>query len=289
MAKKGKVVDLDASVAALNDAGAIIDSVSFKKLTGMNGAVRHSGDDRSGDGDGDDEVITFNTNALNPEFSRFVIVINSFTLVPLSQTRSAYVRVSSPYKGTVAFFRINSFTNNTGLLLGQLWRTSEGWFFSSGKESGPGRTITESMSWVIPHATGSHGAKAISPQPNAFVDNTAQHYGAPPTPPGVQGYTGPQPGQTPPLQGYGVPPSAAGYTSPQGYAQGYGQPYGTAPAGQGYYAPQVHGYYSPPQGNYAPSLQGYAQQGAQQQYHAPPPGAPQGYYGDPQGYPGARQ
>merc|ERR1712039_388114 len=49
-----KPVDLNASIVGLSANGTLVDLVWFKKLRGFDGAVVHSGDNTSGEGDGDD-------------------------------------------------------------------------------------------------------------------------------------------------------------------------------------------------------------------------------------------
>lgn len=54
---RGKDIDLDASVIAYGPQRNHIDSCYFGKLSILNGAIKHSGDNLTGEGGGDDEVI----------------------------------------------------------------------------------------------------------------------------------------------------------------------------------------------------------------------------------------
>ncbi len=56
-AYRGKDIDLDASVIAYGPQRNHIDSCYFGKLSILNGAIKHSGDNLTGEGGGDDEVI----------------------------------------------------------------------------------------------------------------------------------------------------------------------------------------------------------------------------------------
>lgn len=49
--------DVDGSVALFDAKHQVVDTVWWKQLRSSNGAVKHSGDDRTGEGGGDDEVI----------------------------------------------------------------------------------------------------------------------------------------------------------------------------------------------------------------------------------------
>eukprot|EP00917_Polyrhabdina_sp_WS-2016_P030019 GHVP01063997.1.p1 GENE.GHVP01063997.1~~GHVP01063997.1.p1 ORF type:complete len:186 (+),score=26.65 GHVP01063997.1:253-810(+) len=59
-------LDLDVSCVIFDKDSNIIDVVYFNKLQALNGYVRHSGDNRNGEGDGDDEVMSdfLNSEAL---------------------------------------------------------------------------------------------------------------------------------------------------------------------------------------------------------------------------------
>lgn len=64
-----KSVDVDVSVFGLNDQGRGMEShlVFFNQTASSDGAVKHSGDNRTGEGDGPDESITANLAAISPE------------------------------------------------------------------------------------------------------------------------------------------------------------------------------------------------------------------------------
>ena len=53
----GNAIDLDASCILLNSDLQKIDLVWFRQLKSNDGSIKHSGDNRTGDGDGDDETI----------------------------------------------------------------------------------------------------------------------------------------------------------------------------------------------------------------------------------------
>src|SRR3546814_13316649 len=51
-------IDLDASCLAFDGAGNLVETVWFQKLISSDGSIRHSGDNLTGEGDGDDETIS---------------------------------------------------------------------------------------------------------------------------------------------------------------------------------------------------------------------------------------
>ena len=82
MGSSKEAVDLDASVLIYDDNKNLIDKVYFGHLTSNDGAIRHSGDDLTGDADGDDgldnEIIKVQFNLLNPKVTNLVFILNSY-------------------------------------------------------------------------------------------------------------------------------------------------------------------------------------------------------------------
>ncbi len=71
--------------------------VYFRNLTSADGAITHSGDNLTGDGDGDDERITVDTSKLNSQIDEIILGVAIFNAAALGQTfglvRGAYVRI----------------------------------------------------------------------------------------------------------------------------------------------------------------------------------------------------
>ena len=76
---KEKSVDLDASALLFDANGALVDQVWFSQLASKDGAVQHTGDNRTGAGDGDDESIRVALTGVNPAVKTLVFVVNSYT------------------------------------------------------------------------------------------------------------------------------------------------------------------------------------------------------------------
>src|SRR4051794_13029959 len=78
-ARRGKSVDLDASVIAYDANRQKIDACYFGKLMILGGVVQHSGDNLTGEGAGDDEAITVHLGDLPPQVTGLVFTVNSFS------------------------------------------------------------------------------------------------------------------------------------------------------------------------------------------------------------------
>jgi tellurium resistance protein TerD len=74
----GQSPDADASVFMLDNSGKMPSEryfVFFNNLISEDGAVIHSGDNRTGDGEGDDEEISINLTSVSPNVVQLLIVI----------------------------------------------------------------------------------------------------------------------------------------------------------------------------------------------------------------------
>ena len=89
----GGAIDLDASAVQYNAAGDVLDIVSFGKLRSSDGCVRHSGDNLTGEGDGDDERIFVDLQNLPQRVTDIIFVVNAYNNDPLRLVQNAYVRV----------------------------------------------------------------------------------------------------------------------------------------------------------------------------------------------------
>jgi len=109
---KKQQVDLDASVVCLDQPGNIVDKIWYRNLRGLGGAIVHKGDNRTGEGDGDDEEVFFRLDQVPPHVVALVVLIDSYTKVPLTKVKSAYCRVRDTTTGqTFAFYRMSKMTD----------------------------------------------------------------------------------------------------------------------------------------------------------------------------------
>jgi len=141
----GVSMDLDASVIAFNAQMAQVDLVYYGKLIGCGGAVRHSGDNRTGAGEGDDEVITLSLPNVPPNITRLVCVVNSYSNVSLSHAKSAYVRIFNG-RNTLGAQKLTKVCDSLGLFFCFFQRNSQGaWFFQTVLQPVPGHIASESL------------------------------------------------------------------------------------------------------------------------------------------------
>ncbi|URC14542.1 MULTISPECIES: TerD family protein [unclassified Flavobacterium] len=139
---KKEAVDLDASCAIYDDKKNHIDSVNFRKLISNDRAIKHSGDDLTGDLNGDDgldnEVITLDFSQLSPAANHVAFFINSFRGQDFKDIPFASIRIyeGTPTRVSQEFARYDvandaSFAGNVSMVLGVFYKRNGDWKFSA--------------------------------------------------------------------------------------------------------------------------------------------------------------
>ncbi|GAA5001319.1 TerD family protein [Streptomyces hyderabadensis] len=126
-AYRGKDIDLDASVIAYGPQRNHIDSCYFGKLSIVNGAIKHSGDNLTGEGGGDDEVIVVDLGRLPQEVTGLVFTVNSFSGQKFTEVAKAYCRLLDAATGEeLVRFDLTSAEPQTGVMMAKLIRQYSG-------------------------------------------------------------------------------------------------------------------------------------------------------------------
>ncbi|MFF3411252.1 TerD family protein [Streptomyces sp. NPDC002742] len=124
---RGKDIDLDASVIAYGPQRNHIDSCYFGKLSIVNGAIKHSGDNLTGEGGGDDEVITVDLGHLPPEVTGLVFTVNSFSGQKFTEVAKAYCRLLDAATGEeLVRFDLTNAEAQTGVMMAKLIKQFSG-------------------------------------------------------------------------------------------------------------------------------------------------------------------
>ncbi|MET8474810.1 TerD family protein [Streptomyces sp. NPDC004856] len=124
---RGKDIDLDASVIAYGPQRNHIDSCYFGKLSIVNGAIKHSGDNLTGEGAGDDEVIVVDLGRLPQEVTGLVFTVNSFSGQKFTDVAKAYCRLLDAATGEeLVRFDLTNAEAQTGVMMAKLIRQFSG-------------------------------------------------------------------------------------------------------------------------------------------------------------------
>ena len=124
---RGKDIDLDASVIAYGPQRNHIDSCYFGKLSIVNGAIKHSGDNLTGEGGGDDEVIVVDLGRLPQEVTGLVFTVNSFSGQKFTEVAKAYCRLIDAASGEeLVRFDLTNAEAQTGVMMAKLIKQFSG-------------------------------------------------------------------------------------------------------------------------------------------------------------------
>ena len=126
-AKRGRDIDLDASVIVVNAQGRKVDAVWFMAKSAFGGAIEHSGDNLTGAGEGDDEVITVDLGRLPAEAHALVFTVNSFRGQKFTDVRNAYCRLLDLESGAeLVRYDLTESERSTGVIMSVLVRSGAG-------------------------------------------------------------------------------------------------------------------------------------------------------------------
>ena len=136
----GANFDLDAAAFLLNDAGKITsksDFVFFANLKHPSGAVIHSGDNLTGQGDGDDEQIKIDLSKVPANCARISIVVAIYSAAKRSQNfgmvQRAYIRIfdAQTQEELLRYDLTEDYSVETAVVFGELYRHNGEWKFSA--------------------------------------------------------------------------------------------------------------------------------------------------------------
>ncbi|GAA3792874.1 TerD family protein [Streptomyces coacervatus] len=139
----GKDIDLDASVIAYGPQRNHIDSCYFGKLSILNGAIKHSGDNLTGEGGGDDEVIVVDLGRIPQDATGLVFTVNSFSGQKFTEVAKAYCRLLDAATGEeLVRFDLTHAEPQTGVMMAKLIRQFSGeWEMTAMGEFVKARTV----------------------------------------------------------------------------------------------------------------------------------------------------
>jgi tellurium resistance protein TerD len=134
----GTDYDLDASAILLSESGRVLSDqhfVFFNNLTSPDGTVEHTGDNLTGEGEGDDEVIKVNLAGMSPQVDKIVFPVSIYDAdarhQSFGQVSNAYIRVvnEADNREITRFDLSEDASTETALVFGELYRRGGEWKF----------------------------------------------------------------------------------------------------------------------------------------------------------------
>ena len=149
---KSEAVDLDASVVLFDDSNRPVDVVWFRQLKSRDGSIVHSGDNRTGAGEGDDEQITVDLNTVPANVKSLVFTVNCFTGQNFSQVQNAFCRlINTGNQKEIARYDLSVQGSHSAQIMAKLYRHNGEWKMHAIGENGVGRTFDDLMPQIVPH------------------------------------------------------------------------------------------------------------------------------------------
>ena len=134
----GQDFDLDASALMIGTSGKILSDshfVFFNNLTSPDGSVEHTGDNLTGEGEGDDEAIKVNLEAVPAEVEKIVITVSIYDAEArqqsFGQVRNAFIRVvnQADDREITRYDLSEDASTETAMIFGELYRNQSEWKF----------------------------------------------------------------------------------------------------------------------------------------------------------------
>ena len=132
-------IDCDASVF-LCQGGKFVDKddlVYFGNLKHRSGAVKHMGDNLTGEGEGDDEQIFVNLDELPNRYDKLIFVVNIYKAVERKQhfgmIKNAFIRiVDDETREELCRFNLSEdYTDMLSMIAGEVYRYKDEWKFNA--------------------------------------------------------------------------------------------------------------------------------------------------------------
>jgi tellurium resistance protein TerZ len=148
----GGSIDLDASCVLFDGQNKVADTVWFRQLKSKDGSVVHTGDNLTGEGDGDDEQIIVDLNKVPATVKALVFTVNSFTNQTFDNVENAYCRlVDSGSNKEIARYTLSAQGPHTAQIMAKIYRHNDEWKMHAIGENGNGRTIESLLPQIIVH------------------------------------------------------------------------------------------------------------------------------------------
>lgn len=141
----GNDFDLDAAAFMLGENGKVRkdeDFIFYGNLESSDGSVRHTGDNRTGDGDGDDEVILLDLSKVPADVKKIAITVTIYDAQVrhqnFGQVSNAYVRVAKMANENdmtgveeLRFDLVEDFSIETAIVVCEIYKNGNDWKFNA--------------------------------------------------------------------------------------------------------------------------------------------------------------
>ncbi|MDR0354280.1 MAG: TerD family protein [Deltaproteobacteria bacterium] len=137
-------IDLDASCGMFDENKQLVDCVWFQQLRSKDGSILHTGDNLTGEGEGDDEQIIVDLPRVPANVKYLVFTVNSFRGQTFNEVENAFCRlVDGSNQNEIAKYALSGGGNFTAMIMAKLYRHNNEWKMHAIGESTSGRTVAD--------------------------------------------------------------------------------------------------------------------------------------------------
>lgn len=120
-------IDLDASVVMFADMNPV-DVAYYGQLTSKDGSIRHQGDNLTGEGAGDDEVILVDLMRVPAHVNNLIFIVTSYKGHTFGQVQNAFCRlIDGANNAEMARYSLTGGTPTTAMAMAKLFRAGSDW------------------------------------------------------------------------------------------------------------------------------------------------------------------
>ena len=143
-------IDLDASCLMFDENNNLVDNVWFRKLKSSDGSVRHSGDNLTGEGDGDDETIRVKLSEVPSNVKTLVFTINSYRGQTFNEVKDCFCRLfDTATQQEYCRFNLAEKGSHTGKIMARVYRHNGEWKIAAEGIPCNGKTFQDMMPDIL--------------------------------------------------------------------------------------------------------------------------------------------
>ncbi len=149
----GGSIDLDASCVLFDGGKNVVDTVWYAQLRSKDGSVLHTGDNLTGEGEGDDESIILDLPAIPAGVTAIVFTVNSYSGQTFETVENAFCRIvdEASNKEIAKYDLSHCGGKQTAMIMAKLYRHNGEWKFHAIGETSNGRDWQALMPDILPH------------------------------------------------------------------------------------------------------------------------------------------
>ncbi len=136
----GQDFDLDASAFLLNATGKCrtdADFIFYNNMKAADGSIEHTGDNRTGEGDGDDEQVKIDLSKVAADVDKIAVTVTIHDATARNQSfgqvANAFIRIVNEDSGAevVRYDLSEDYSTETAMVFGEIYRNGGEWKFKA--------------------------------------------------------------------------------------------------------------------------------------------------------------